>query len=237
MRLVPQPAMIVTANDINDNQSPWRGATVSSFTTVTFKPDVIVSLNLKLPSATFDGIRASNCFHVNALRPNDIAAETADQFAKRHAISQSRETGNNASVMPNQTPKQFHQADPRLLHQGHGVEHPVAFSIKCLYMPEKSVQLGDHIVIFGIVKDIPKKSYNHFMEEGKPCLAYVDGCYGRVKPLSNQPQEQSEEPSLRKHDSVLNTTLCTIVNIKAAILGACKPCSGTHSMLPRKFSL
>jgi Flavin reductase like domain len=191
MRRVPQSAVIVTATNINDSQNPSRGATVSSFTTVTFEPEVIVSLNLKLPSATFDAIKTSNWFDVKMLKPNHIGAAAASRFARGHAESPFGRTGKDVPIAATRSPKQLHQPAPPLVHEGHGIKNPVAFHLTCLYMREKSVHLGDHVVVFGIVKRIPERSDKHLEEES--CLAYVDGCYGSVKPFSSQPDHKSDK--------------------------------------------
>lgn len=204
MRRVPQSAVIVTARNIDDPQNPWRGATVSSFTTVTFEPEVIVSLNLKLPSATFDAIQVSNHFDVRMLKANDIGAAMASRFAKGHAESPFSEAGRKASPIANRRPRRLRQTAPPLLHEGHGIKAPVAFHVTCRYMPEKAVRLGDHVVIFGIVKRIPERSDNHL--RGESCLAYVDGCYGSVKPFSRQPQEKRKRLRVGENHTVLSTT-------------------------------
>jgi Flavin reductase like domain len=191
MRRVPQSAVIVTATNINDTQNPSRGATVSSFTTVTFEPEVIVSLNLKLPSATFDAIESSNWFDVKMLKSNHVGAAAASRFARGHVESPFGKAGRGALMAANRSSKQLPLAAPPLLYKGHGIKNPVAFHLTCLYMREKSVHLGDHIVVFGIVKRIPGRSDKHL--EGESCLAYVDGCYGSVKPFSSQPEVKSDK--------------------------------------------
>jgi hypothetical protein len=202
MRRVPQSAVIVTATNINDSRNPSRGATVSSFTTVTFEPEVIVSLNLKLPSATFDAIQASNWFGVKMLKPNHIGAAAASRFAKGHRVSPFGEAGRGGPIAANRSPKRHQQSAPPLLHEGHGIKNPVAFHLTCLYMREKSVYLGDHVVMFGTVKRIPETTDKHL--EGESCLAYVDGCYGSVKPFSRQPQETSDEFGVRRTHALLS---------------------------------
>lgn len=198
MRRVPQAAAIVTATDINDSQNPWKGATVSSFTTVTFEPDVIISLNLKLPSATFDAIQISNYFAVHMLKPSKSGAEIASQFARGHAASPFSDAGTEASIAAWQRPKRFPATSPPVLYKGHGIYNPVAFGIRCVYLPDKTVHLGDHAVIFGIVEEVPASSYDHDEGGSKTCLAYVDGCYGRVEPLSKQSLENSAIPSIHE---------------------------------------
>lgn len=197
MRRVPQAATIVTATDVKDPHNPWRGATVSSFTTVTFEPEVIVSLNLKVPSSTFDAIRTSHCFDVNMLNPNEEGAKLASQFARGHAASPFRDPDSQASVSAWQRPKEVPQESPPVLSRVRGDLNPVAFRIPCTYIPEKTVQLGDHAVIFGIVKTVPDESYDRFVGPNNTCLAYVDGRYGQINPLSKQLPESPNSKNFK----------------------------------------
>lgn len=198
MRRVPQAATIVTSTNINDPGNPWRGATVSSFTTVTFEPEVIVSLNLKLPSTTFDAIQTSNRFDVNMLKASDEGGKIASRFARGHAASPFSDGGTQASIIAARSSDQPFEALPPLLSRARGIQNPIAFRISCIYLPQKTVQLGDHVVIFGTVDSIPSKDYDRSAKENDTCLAYVDGCYGQVEPLLKQPQEESNGIIARK---------------------------------------
>ncbi|KAF7508006.1 hypothetical protein GJ744_009903 [Endocarpon pusillum] len=193
MRRVPQSVAIITARDVNDLQNAWRGATVSSFTTVTFEPEVIVSLNLKLPSTTYDAILSSNRFDINMLEAYDKGAELASRFAS--PLEEARRKGFAGERRPPSSSLTFHP----LFSRSHGVQNPVAFRIPCSYMPEKTVQIGDHVVIFGKAEEVERKSYDLRAGETTTCLAYIDGCYGYVEPLSNQPQRESTGLSSNKN--------------------------------------
>ncbi|ERF68757.1 hypothetical protein EPUS_07244 [Endocarpon pusillum Z07020] len=193
MRRVPQSVAIITARDINDPQNAWRGATVSSFTTVTFEPEVIVSLNLKLPSTTYDAILSSNRFDINMLKADDKGAELASRFAS--PLEEARRKAFAVEERPRSSSLTFHP----LFSRSHGAKNPVAFRIPCCYMPEKTVQIGDHVVIFGKAEAIERKSYDSRAGETTTCLAYIDGCYGYVVPLSKQPKRESTGLSSNKN--------------------------------------
>jgi flavin reductase (DIM6/NTAB) family NADH-FMN oxidoreductase RutF len=198
MRRVPQAAVIVTATNSKDPQNPFRGATVSSFTTVTFEPRVVVSLNLKLPSATFDAIQVSKCFNVNNLRASDKGAEIASQFARGHDISPFNDAEWQSSEWTARRLRRIQPNLPPVLYRGRDWG-PVASFFSCTYLSEKTVEVGDHVVIFGAVERVHEKSNKRHMEGHNTWLAYIDGCYGRVKPLVNQPREKSNEVSVHNN--------------------------------------
>ena len=193
MRRVPQSVAIITARDMNDLQNAWRGATVSSFTTVTFEPEVIVSLNLRLPSTTYDAILTSNRFDVNMLKASGRGAELASCFAS--PLEEARRKAFAMERRPQSSSLTFHP----LFSRSHGVQNPVAFRIPCCYMPEKTVQIGDHVVIYGKAEAIARKSYDLRAGETTTCLAYIDGCYGYVEPLSKQLKRESTGLSSNKN--------------------------------------
>jgi flavin reductase (DIM6/NTAB) family NADH-FMN oxidoreductase RutF len=206
MRRVPQAVAIVTATDIRDPQNPWRGVTVSSFTTVTFEPEVIVSFNLKLPSATFEAIQCSGRFDVNMLKSNHKGAEVASQFARGHAASPFGNAQSEASLYASRRATTMPLFAPPRLAQESGRGGLVSFRIQCTYMTEKTVQLGDHVVIFATVKGVPEWSRNHLVRQENKCLAYIDGRYGQVKPLSKRPQGESMNLTVQKNSNILPTT-------------------------------
>lgn len=191
MRQVPQAAAIVTSTDIRDVENPWRGATVSSFTTVTFEPEVIVSLNLKLPSATYDAIQASNHFDVNMLRSNHEGAALAAQFARGHPASPFSSAQKEASIRAKQENRDGPSNLPTSLTREEAGVNPIALFIRCAYIPEKTVTVGDHVVIFGQVERVRAMGDDQPVGKNRTCLAYVNGSYGQVEPLSAQPSEQA----------------------------------------------
>ncbi len=198
MRRVPQSVAIITATDRHDSQQARRGATVSSFTTVTFEPEVVVSVNLKLPSTTYDAILSSNCFDIHMLKATAGGAELASRFAAAQPASHLDEARNETFAM--EKGRQVRSSTfPRVLCRSQRIRNPVAFRIPCLYMPDKTVQIGDHVVIFGKVGALARKSYDLHAEKPTTCLAYIDGCYGYVEPLRAQPKRVSAELSPNKN--------------------------------------
>ncbi len=185
MRRVPQSVAIITATDVKESRQARRGATVSSFTTVTFEPEVVVSLNLKLPSTTYDAILSSYRFDIHMLKADVRGAELASRFAAGHPASRLDEAKKEAFAME-EGPELTSSTFPPVLSRSHSIRDPVAFCIPCLYMPQKTVQIGDHVVIFGKVEAIVEKSYDLQAEKPTTCLAYVNGRYGYVEPLSKQ---------------------------------------------------
>lgn len=188
MRRVPQAVSLITATDEEAPGSPRRVVTISSFTTVTFEPEVIVSFNLKLPSATFDAIQSSKRFDVNILKSNEGAAETASRFARGHAASSVGNAPIAATSDVRRRREEFSQVTPPLRAGENDIRSLVSFCIQCTYMPEKTVQIGDHVVIFATVRKVPDKGYSGPLNNDDMCLAYIDGRYGQVKPFSTQPQ-------------------------------------------------
>ena len=207
MRRVPQAVTLVTATDTRAPGNPWRGVTISSFTTVTFEPEVIVSFNLKLPSATFDAIQSSSLLDVNMLKSNERGAETASQFARGHAASSLSNAPTEATSDVRRSRKGLSRVIPPSLADGKDGRKFVSFHIQCSYMPEKTVQLGDHVVIFATVKEIPDRGFSRFPRKDDMCLAYIDGRYGQIKPFSKQPQERPVDLNVPKNRSTLHALL------------------------------
>lgn len=204
MRRMPQAAVIVTAANTEDPQNPFSGATISSFTTVAFEPSIIVSLNLKLPSATFDAIQVSNLFDVNLLNADDRGAETASLFAKGHAASPFNDVDWQASELSFRRQTKLPRRFPPLLDRSPGQSSPVAFRICCTYIPAKTVRFGNQAVLFGVVTRV-RESHGWDMEEHSMCLAYIDGRYGRVAPLVNQKAEDMRDNRICKTVSISNS--------------------------------
>lgn len=172
MRLVPQPIAIITSTDISTGTPIYRGATISSFTTVTIEPIPIVSLNIKRPSATFDAIESSGLFHVHLLNASPTSTKLATAFTK------------GSSESPFQMETSLFKIHSKL----NGVESrtppeisspAIAFCIPCRYYREKTVELGDHVVLFGSVHSAFRLISPEALA-GKPCLVYANGSYNQV---------------------------------------------------------
>ncbi|OLE56096.1 MAG: hypothetical protein AUG51_00045, partial [Acidobacteria bacterium 13_1_20CM_3_53_8] len=153
MRSVPQPVSIVTSTDISTGKPVFRGATISSFNTVTIKPTTIVSLNIKRPSSTFDAIESSGFFLIHLLNADQTNSQLAQVFTKGNSynpfqtlqdVSQIRDTTVSGQIATaNAGPPLINCTSP-----GHLV---------CRYLSQKTVEVGDHVIIFGIVDKVTKK--------------------------------------------------------------------------------
>ncbi|KAJ9633002.1 uncharacterized protein PV06_02649 [Exophiala oligosperma] len=183
MRHVAHPVTVITATDISfspkGDPRSWKGATVSSFNTVTLDPDPIVSFNIKKISSTFQAIENSGHFaahFMSGLQPLSV----------RIAIKFSR--GNHASPFHNVDGKLNEHAikhnahtltgKPPVLHHDSRV---VPLRLACEYMPSKLVHIGDHVVVFGRVTsvDYPTEMPELVGAKGlTPILSYANGGYG-----------------------------------------------------------
>ena len=178
MRSVPQPVSIITSTDITTGKPVFRGATISSFSTVTIEPTTIVSLNIKRPSSTFDAIESSGYFLVHLLSANQTNSELAQAFTKGSSFDPFQTLVDVSQIRLPQVSGQVaagNAAPPLISCRSPG-------HLLCRYLPPKTVQVGDHVVIFGTVDMVTKK---RTLLEGPEttCLVYANGRYGHVSPL------------------------------------------------------
>jgi flavin reductase (DIM6/NTAB) family NADH-FMN oxidoreductase RutF len=175
MRTVPQPVCIITSTDVSTGAPIFRGATISSFNTVTIEPTTIISLNIKRPSSTFDAIKSSSYFVVHLLKADQTTRDLATTFTK------------GSSTDPFRTLKKVSQVNlPEVAPVDNGpplIEDCLSPGrLLCRYLPQKTVQLGDHVVVFGTVDSVTKE-LGDFDDPHTTCLAYANGRYGSVGPL------------------------------------------------------
>lgn len=155
MRHVPHPIAIITSTDtttsLEDTPSSWRGATVSSFNTVTLSQNPIVSFNLERRSSTYQAIKSSGLFNVCLLPPQKSSARLAATFTRGNesAPFHNPENGEVAGFVSwqSRTPDHDTARDPPLL-----ATYPIpATTLHCKCLLEKTVEIGDHLVLFGKV--------------------------------------------------------------------------------------
>jgi flavin reductase (DIM6/NTAB) family NADH-FMN oxidoreductase RutF len=183
MRSVPQPVSIITSTDISTGTPVFRGATISSFNTVTINPTTIISLNIKRPSSTFDAVESSGYFLVHLLRADEINSEVAQAFTKGNSTAPFRTIGKVSQVRLPEVTAHAAKADagPPLIEDCASPGH-----LLCRYLPQKTVQLGDHVVVFGTVDSVIKRP-NALKGSDTTCLIYANGQYGRVSSLQLSP--------------------------------------------------
>ncbi|KAK2738753.1 hypothetical protein FQN57_006920 [Myotisia sp. PD_48] len=192
MRLVPHPVSIITSTDPTaPTNTAFRGMTVSSFNTVTLNPSPVVSFNVKIPSETYNAIRASGRFLVHLLATNATTAKLAREFSKGHENITLNEKGDNTgcsffhftslgnraclpSVETGEPPRltvqqpegRSRQVDDNMgnLSDGPDIQH-FPFILECQYL-RKSVQVGDHIIVLGKVVTL----INCALPDSKDCM-------------------------------------------------------------------
>ena len=162
MRKIPHPLMVVTAESSHGKKS---GLLISSFNTVTLTPEPIVSFNMKLPSSTYEAISSSNHFQVSAICDH--------LHASKFAVGQM-----------NQNHEASRNTDPSAQHR--------LFAFRCEWLREKSVEVGDHVIMVGrILEHIS----SHTEDQEGEALVYSEGRYRHVSPPLDDisPTKQTEE--------------------------------------------
>ena len=146
MRRMAYPLVVITA--LNEDRK-LVGLLASSFNTVTIAPEPIVSFNLKLPSSTFNAITTGNRFSVTALSTVQMARKF---LLGTHTPEGRRRPRSNLS---------------KWRRQG-------LFFMQCEWLKEKSVEVGDHMIMVGRVKSFLN---NPEMGTSRMPLAYAQGRY------------------------------------------------------------
>ena len=166
MRPVPHALTVITSfqpgKTLEDEPEP-RGLLVSSFNTVTLSPRPYVSFNIKLPSSTWDAIKASGHFTASGI---DNSA-TATAFAKGEADSGDRATKGGWM-------RDWITEDGRLLHYW-----TAYWWMRCRCTAKQSLLVGDHLVVVGEVLQVGEYEYGRTRMLQQPLL-YMDGAYFRL---------------------------------------------------------
>ncbi|RMZ78015.1 hypothetical protein DV737_g4087, partial [Chaetothyriales sp. CBS 132003] len=150
----------------------------------------IVSFNITRHSSTFRAIQLSGLFNVHLL--------TSDVQHKQHhgtnegihrsypeLIAHKFSMGNKGRPFHQETGEVEDWIDLSAMIRGHTDEGAVIvpFHLLCEHMTEKTVWIGDHVVVFGRVMSVVDNLKNdNGLHDGsrKTTLAYVHGRYARV---------------------------------------------------------
>lgn len=211
MRRVPQPVTIVTSSNTqthpDGNPQGWHGATISSFNTVTLTPVPIISFNIRNNSSTFAAIKASGRLWVHFLTAAPSATNLAEIFAQqRHGYPSSLTRGRTETGHENEAAQQ-QPAQVPLISTHMGARGRIAFILDCIYMKDKTVSIGDHVVLFASVMDVINTTSSHVFEgtgfqPPRPCLVYADGEYQGVTPLKNSSMKQKPPNMSQPEESI-----------------------------------
>jgi flavin reductase (DIM6/NTAB) family NADH-FMN oxidoreductase RutF len=170
MRRVPHPVAVVSASwsrkpfrpshfsdsspkeysELSPHNTPVLGLIVSSFNTITLRPIPYVSFNIKLPSQTYDGIVSTGKFEISPMW-SSIAARPFSGMPERFASTKDEPYAGRTL---------------KTLYRGR------IFTLQCKWVPEKSISVGDHVIMVGeVVRCKKNKKYDY------PALVYCDGEY------------------------------------------------------------
>lgn len=193
MRHVPHPVAIVTAApkrtaDTRTHASHWRGATISSFVTVALNPEPIICFNIKHNSSTFATLEQSSHFNVHLLRSGPEAEAIATKFASGNALEPFHDGEGELEWWVREPVAEEGSApviegNPDELNaEGTTKDSVVSFRLSCVHVAEKTVAVGDHVVVFGRVTDVVHGLETDGSEgtPSAPCLLYVEGGYSRA---------------------------------------------------------
>ncbi|OQO01672.1 hypothetical protein B0A48_12709 [Cryoendolithus antarcticus] len=175
MRKLTHPVAVMTTRKSDsqgnvDDYSHLRGVTVSSFNTVTMHPRPLISFNLKTPSRTWDAMQQTQktCIHILAANPAGAAIAHAFTVAHQNAhepFVQLRKQGVQVFVHA-----KSRRRPPELTQRG-----AVIARIRVDLMLEKSVTLGDHVIVVGEVTGVHEMS--SFIGLDERALAYSQQGY------------------------------------------------------------
>jgi flavin reductase (DIM6/NTAB) family NADH-FMN oxidoreductase RutF len=184
MRRVPQPVAIITSAETYGDSKDFRGATISSFNTVSLDPEPIVSFNIGRQSSTFDAIKASERFWVHFLTLEQSAAELAQRFTRgnRRSLFGDLEMEGRLLVAGGITVR-YPQIRGLQGAKKKGLGEQIAMVLECIYLKDKTVTIGDHAVLFGTVTGITSGESKSDTVQSGPCLVYANGTYHGLLPL------------------------------------------------------
>lgn len=150
MRRVPHPVAVITSSmPRHTPPESFHGMTVSSFNTVCLEPKVVVSFNVKQPSATYDAIQASGQFNVHLINSTGQGAAIAELFATgrgREAFKNDEQRNDDDEVTPSTlSTSELVEGEPDLLRT-----NSVMFTLQCKLL-DQTVNVADHVIVLGTV--------------------------------------------------------------------------------------
>lgn len=148
MRRIPSPVAVLTTvcrtthdgslPETDDPQPLYQGMTISSLTAVTLGPPSVMSFNIRTPSRTYDALKETKHLQLHIPAANTAGRTMSQAFARCHG-----EPLNQTTIT-------------RYL-EGPGVY----IRFDCKLMPDKTVEIGDHVVLFATVQHV------HVNERGR----------------------------------------------------------------------
>lgn len=176
MRSVPSSVVVLTTRvpSAQSGIDSLRGMTVSSLSSITLEPEPIISFSIRGPSRTLDCIIAGQSFTVNFLKSGATAARIADIFSKPYDDpSQPFRT-----VLASGWADVYESDDPTSPAMK-ASQIPARFT--CELLPGKSLEVGDHTVVFAKVTHIWRTAEAMDPNYKNTWLAYAQATYRSVQ--------------------------------------------------------
>lgn len=160
LRTLTHPVVLITTKQPSETGiASCRGVTVSSFGTVTLRPDPIFSFNLKVPSRTWDALKGSRRLCVHVLAASRTGAAIAHAFTQghhdpAHAFRRLEQLG-VAIYMSRRRPQR-----PPSFRPGDDVLATMDGDV----IIHKCVEIGDHVIVLA---RIDRVTYRIGTQEGE----------------------------------------------------------------------
>ncbi|OJD34687.1 putative oxidoreductase [Diplodia corticola] len=187
------------SNDREQEIKKLRAMTVSSLNTVSLDPTPVISFNVRTPSSTWDAIRTQGRFRVTLLKATERATQLATMFAKgdssegyRALLSQGVEVylsrpGGRLRLLAEtvEWESNVNNVDPN--PAPYIRSNSVAGCILADVLPEKCVQVNDHVIVVAEVNEVRGVTGEMTQADDiarSPTLSYFNHHYVRVdRPL------------------------------------------------------
>lgn len=209
LRHLLQPVAVVTSmqKDSNPNAKAdstlARGVTVSSFCTVTLTPVPVISFNLRVPSRSWDAIASSGLLRVHLLKASPEGAAVAHAFTQRY--TKPHEPFEHLAKHPDADIK---QGMTPVISWSAAVQTVIIATI----LPDKCIQVGDHMIVVAKVSQVFLTPQSHSGHEG--ALAY--GMQGYRNLGSGIEPLQIEAPETEQAGEKVQAVASTKSSVKEA---------------------
>lgn len=214
------------------------GATISSLQSVTLGPPAMISFNLKMPSRTLSGLLRHKQFGIHLLLDDYTGQEVAEAFVKQPHSEAFRSLSHNGrwvglGLSPIERVEDLEKRVP--LIRGNGVFR----FLRCEILADKSVQVGDHMVVIAKVASVgvDEATATRGDTSKRRTLVYVHGGYHGIssfpKPKHVRKAKKTILPIRKNSLSIHNDALGTSTFSKESMLA--KFCYQVRHELPESF--
>jgi flavin reductase (DIM6/NTAB) family NADH-FMN oxidoreductase RutF len=246
LRHITQPVALVTSyapqahlQTRSGKRTYARGVTVSSFCTVTLQPIPVVSFNLRVPSRSWDAISGSGYLRVHLLRASPEGAAIAHAFTLPYEQPhQPFEHLSQSGVMVGYSQRSQNPASVPQIRSRAAIHANFVAKV----MPEKCIQVGDHMIVVAEVKEI--EGFGSAAASAGGALAYGMRGYrqlgGEIQPMELKPAEQipSETQPAKKVKSVEDAPdKVTKTTKQKSVAGHVKPGEGAPKKVESAVSV